>query len=183
MRYTPILGAFALLLITLAHGPGARAESTIDNYGLAADVEFAGRLWTALKKHRWVGDKRRTAKPQTGKRPHGVVQQITKGELEVAGRTGRILVKANHRGTNATVAGVERDANRYLSGYAVMYRREAGYDPANRDWFWVVFDRDGAVLTFENKAIAGRVDTGATNGCIGCHKKVGGRDLETLTKE
>lgn len=181
MRYTPILGALAFLFTALAHGPGARAETVINKYGLAADVDFAKRLWAALKENGWVGARRRTAKPQKGKRPHGVVQQITKGELEVAGRTGRILVKANHRGDNATVAGVMRHPNRYLSGYAVMYRREAGYDAANRDWFWVVFDRNGAVRTFENRAIAGRVDTGATNGCIGCHRKVGGSDLETLT--
>ena len=183
MRYYPILGAFALLFTAFAQAPDARAESTINNYGLAADVDFAKRLWTALRKHRWVGAERRMAAAQKGERPHGVVQQITKGELEVDGRTGRILVKANHRGSNATLASVMRHPNRYLSGYAVMYRREAGYDPANRDWFWVVFDRGGAVRTFESRAIAGRVDTGATNGCIGCHRKVGGRDLETLTKQ
>lgn len=183
MRYTPILGACALLLTALAQAPGAHAQTAINNYGLAADVAFAKRLWTALEKDRWVGTDRRLAQAQKGDRPHGVVQQITKGELAVAGRTGRILVKANHRGDDATVAGVMRQPNRYLTGYAVMYRREAGYDPANRDWFWVVFDRNGAIRTFENKAIAGRVDTGSTNGCIGCHRKVGGNDLETLTKK
>jgi len=182
MRGRTILGALVLGATVLIDFAAVRAGKEVTGYGAPSDVAFAERLWTALRRDGWVGVSRRMASAQHGKRPHGSVQQVTKGELNVDGRRGRILVKANHRGNKLTTAKVMRYPNKYLSGYAVMFRRETGYDPANQDWFWVVFERSGSVRKFRKRAIAGRVDTGATNGCIGCHKKVGGRDLETLTE-
>ena len=182
MRCQPILGALVLATSVFIGLTVARAGTEVAGYGSNSDIAFAERLWSALKRDRLVGSSRRIVSAQRGKRPHGSVQQVAKGELNVAGRNGRVLVKANHRGTKLTTAKVMRYPNKYLSGYAVMFRRESGYDPANQDWFWVVFERNGSVRKFRKKAIAGRVDTGTTNGCIGCHRKEGGRDLETLTK-
>lgn len=172
------LGVLAFLAMTVV-----RAGDEPVSYGLTADVAFAERLWVSLEKQAWVGPSRRVIEAQPGEHPHGSMQQIAKGTLEVDGRSSRVLVKANHRGLNLTAMQIRQHPNQYLSGYAVMFRRETGYDPVNSDWFWAAFDRSGSIVVFENKAIAGRVDTGATNGCIGCHRKKGGRDLEALTKE
>lgn len=183
MHWQTIFSAVALGVLAFIEMTVVRAGDEPAGYGLTADVAFAERLWVALEQEHWVGPSRRVIAAQPGERPHGSMQQIAKGTLEVDGRSSRVLVKANHRGLNLTAMQIRQHPNLYLSGYAVMFRRETGYDPVNRDWFWAAFDRNGSIEMFENKAIAGRVDTGATNGCIGCHRKKGGRDLETLKKE
>jgi len=63
-----------------------------------------------------------------------------------------------------------------------MFKREAGYDEENRDWFWAKYLPDGALD--RNPAgieLAGRVAKGMDAGCIACHTALGGEDLETLT--
>ena len=62
-----------------------------------------------------------------------------------------------------------------------MFKREAGYDEENRDWFWAKYLPDGALD--RNPAgieLAGRVAKGMDAGCIACHTALGGEDLETL---
>lgn len=152
-------------------------------YGTTKDIDYGKTLWVRLRRARLVGDHRYSARPTKGQRPHGSVQQIIAGKISVKGRRARVIVKANHRGKGVSPEGVFEDAKRYLTGYAVMAKREKGYDRANADWFWTVYNPDGSIRKFEGKAIAGRVDTGADNGCIGCHKKYGGKDYEMLTRQ
>lgn len=153
----------------------------LPSYGTMDDVAFARSLWEGLKRANLVGPNRISPWPTTGKDPHGAVQQITAAEIEVAGRRARVVVKVNHRGDAVTPKAAYAEPNRFLTGYAVMFKREAGYHTEAQDWFWVVFNPDGSIREFKGRSIAGRVDIGTTDGCIGCHVKKGGADLETMT--
>ncbi|MEL6298738.1 MAG: hypothetical protein AAFQ45_09225 [Pseudomonadota bacterium] len=172
------LGVAAVLVA----GSPSRADKR-PAWGTADDVAFAKTLWPKLVAARLVGPDRLMPFPQKGEAPHGVVQQILAGTVDLDGAKARVVVKANHRGDGLTPGAVYRDPNAKVTGYAVMAKRKAGYAPKHADWFWAVFETDGAVRVFNAKPIAGRVDTGKSNGCIGCHVKKGGRDLETLTGE
>ncbi len=151
-------------------------------YGGTADLKFARSLWTVLRQNALVGQHRHNVWPVKGEKPHGVVQQIASAQLRFGRQRRTVIVKANHRGPMATPKTVYAEPNRFLTGYAVMMKRYKGYHSSAGDWFWVVYNPDGTVRRFENRPIAGRVDTGDTNGCIGCHRKEGGEDFQALTQ-
>jgi len=163
--------------------PGRAAAKKLPTYGTANDIAYAKRLWVRLRRARLVGDHRMSARPTKGDQPHGSIQQIIAGTISVKKRRARVVVKANHRGKGVSREGVFENPKQFLTGYAVMAKRERGYHPAHGDWYWVVYNPDGSLRQFNGKAIAGRVDTGADNGCIGCHKKYGGKDYEMLTRQ
>ena len=59
-----------------------------------------------------------------------------------------------------------------------MYKREAGYDPEDGDWFWAKYNPDDTVQKNPaGVALAGRVAKGAPHGCIACHSEAPGGDL------
>ena len=163
--------------------PGQANSKDLAAYGTVKDVSYARTLWKRLRRARLVGDHRMSARPTKGDQPHGSIQQIIAGKISVKGRRARVIVKANHRGEGVSLEGVFEEPKRFLTGYAVMALRERGYHPDHADWFWAVYNPDGSLRKFNGKAIAGRVDTGADNGCIGCHKKYGGKDYEMLTRK
>lgn len=163
--------------------PDQAVAKELAAFGTANDIAYAKALWGRLRRARLVGDHRFTARPTKGDQPHGSIQQIIAGTISVKKRRARVLVKANHRGKGVSLEGVFEDPKRYLTGYAVMAKRERDYNRAHADWYWVVYNPDGSLRKFNRKAIAGRVDTGADNGCIGCHKKYGGKDYEMLTRK
>ena len=158
------------------------AKQDLPPYGTPDDVEYAGELWKRMTAARLTGPERITARPTKGEQPHASIQQITNANVLEAGEKQRVVVKANHRGKGINAVAVYEQPSRFLTGYAVMAKRP-GYDPKNADWFWAVFNPDGSLRKFKGKAIVGRVDTGATNGCIGCHRKYGGKDFEMLTSK
>lgn len=191
MKYSVVLLAVCGLSLAAGTGlaqmlepkEGQAVAKRLAAYGTAQDVAYAKSLWVRLRRARLVGDHRLSARPTKGDQPHGSIQQIIAGKISVKGRRARVLVKANHRGKDVSLAGVFEEPKRFLTGYAVMAKRERGYHRAHADWFWAVFNPDGSLRQFNGKPIAGRVDTGADNGCIGCHKKYGGKDYEMLTRQ
>ncbi|KPP84625.1 MAG: hypothetical protein HLUCCO07_05865 [Rhodobacteraceae bacterium HLUCCO07] len=59
------------------------------------------------------------------------------------------------------------------AAHTVMFRREAGYDPDNADWFWVKYLPDGSLdKNPSGTPLAGRVGKGMDEGCIACHAGV-----------
>ncbi|MEO0672129.1 MAG: cytochrome P460 family protein [Pseudomonadota bacterium] len=186
-----LVGAIALAVVAL--GSAARSQMMTGEgaaplpdrrpiaWGTADDIAFAKDLWPRLLAAKLVGAGRLQAFPRKGERPHGAVQQVTAVPVPFGDAKRRVIVKANHRGEGLTPKVVWTKPNDKLTGYAVMAKRASGYDAKNSDWFWAVFNPDGTVRQFDGRAIAGRVDTGNTNGCIGCHVKKGGDDLETMT--
>jgi hypothetical protein len=153
-------------------------------YGKKADVVLAKALWRQLEVARMVGPRRLQVHAFEGKKPHAIVQQVWAGDVRVQGRVGRAVVKANHKKEGASVAAAYDQPDKYLSDYTVMFKAAKGYDPRNQDWFWVKYEPDGRIGVDGNGvAIAGRVDSPSGYGCAGCHRKLGGQDLEVLTRK
>ncbi len=62
------------------------------------------------------------------------------------------------------------DPGKHLGAITVMFRREAGYDEDNQNWFWVKYLPDGSLdKNAKGMALAGMVAKGADVGCIACH--------------
>ncbi len=173
--------AIAILIFKL--GPAtAGSNSAKVAYGKSADVILAKQLWTALLKRGVVGRNRIHVHAFKGKQPHGAIQQLYATTVTVNGHRGRAIVKANHTAKGATVHSVYDQPNKFLSSYTVMFANKPGYDPENSNWFWVRYWKDGRITrTDTGTAVAGRVGKISPIGCIGCHRKVGGQDLEALT--
>ncbi len=129
------------------------------------DQDFAKRLWAALERERLVGENATRTHPYEGTEPHGAILEYLERDVTVGERTARTIVKRNYGGEGASVDKIWADGREFLAAVTVMFQREQGYDPANRDWFWVKYGPDGAVEA------AGKVDS-----CIQCHKDASGGD-------
>lgn len=158
-------------------------------FGSPEDVAFAERLWTQLEAERIVGPNAlRATTYQGGTGPHTDTLITLEGLVTVDSHTGLAIVKKNFRdGENAaTEEQVFADPDKYLAMYTVMYRREAGFDPDNQNWFWVVYMADGSVRkTPTGMELAGKIAAGMTLeqmpvNCIACHQGAGGEDYVFL---
>ena len=175
--------AIGLFAATLQFAASAEQQNK-SVYGGKEDVELAIRLWRQLKQQKLVGKDRINVHAFKGKRPHGPIQQVYASIVTVNGHRGRAVVKANHKGKDLLIGDVYDDPNRYLADYTVMFVNEKGYDPENGDWFWVIYKPDGRIgRSATGVPVAGRVGKDENFGCIGCHRAVGGEDLEALTSE
>ena len=176
-------GIISVIMLASSPQPAvAKSKSTAIAYGKKSDVALAKKLWLALKKKKVVGAGRINVHAFKGKAPHGGIQQIYATKVTVNGHRGRALVKANHTAKGASIQSVYDKPNKYLSSYTVMFANKAGYDPKNQNWFWVRYLPKGRITrTGTGIAVAGRVGKISKIGCIGCHRKLGGKDLEALT--
>lgn len=147
----------ALAALAAAAGCATPAKMT--------DGAFARALWTQMAQLRLVGPDAIVSRPYVGKQPHGAILTYLQTDVKVAGRDAPVMVKANYGGKDIYIAKVWADPHPYLKGTTVMYKREAGYDPAHQNWFYAKYAPDGTVQA------AGRVA-----GCISCHKKAPGDD-------
>jgi Cytochrome P460 len=129
------------------------------------DDAFARQLWSAMEAKQLVGAHAIVSRPYVGKQPHGAILDYLQTDVTVAGRTAPVMVKKNYGGKDVFIAKVWADPHPYLKAITVMYKREAGYDPAHQDWFYAKYAATGAVDA------AGRVED-----CIACHKKAPGDD-------
>ncbi len=87
---------------------------------------------------------------------------------------GDLIVKRNFGPEGVTEDEVLRNPDEHLAAYTVMFRRAAGYDPENADWYWVKYLPDGALdQTPDGVAMAGQVAKGMDEGCIACHQSAG----------
>ncbi|HXK54553.1 MAG TPA: cytochrome P460 family protein [Hyphomicrobiales bacterium] len=174
------LGAAGGLALALALS-GANAQTP--PFGGDDDVAYAKTLWQLMEQAHLVGDGAIRVRPFAGNEPHGTIQEVLATTASVNGHTGRLIVKRNHGGKDGLSVGeVYDDPTKYLAAITVMFKREAGYDADNRDWFWAKFSPDGTLDKNPKGAmLAGRVAKGADAGCIACHTSAGGEDLEVLT--
>lgn len=145
-----------------------------------ANVTYADRLWNELKKSRLVGPNAIVSYPYEGGAPHGAMLELLQTKVTVDGHTDLVMVKKNYRG-KGSVEDMEHaifaDRMGNLDSVTVMFRREAGYDPDNKNWFWAKYKPDGSLATNpKGMKLAGRVAKGADQGCIACHKTAEGGD-------
>ncbi len=149
--------------------------------GSPTDVADARHLWAAMKDAGLVGPGAVELTPYKGTPPHGAVLETTHRDLTVNGHRGLVIVKRNYRGPDVSVANVEANPDKYLKSVTVMYKREPGYDPDDKDWFWAKYKPDGSLYAKKKMGmeikLAGRVAKGKPQGCIACHRGAPGGDF------
>jgi hypothetical protein len=154
---------------------GGTAAPQAPAYGGAADFTFAVTIWPQLAGYgNWI--MRSDYFP--GKSPHGNIVRVYYNMVTLNGVPYHVILKENFSGGDAaTPALVAKDPAKYPKTITAMIERERGYDPENRNWFWVKYNADGTLVTDEKgRPIAGRVAKGETVGCIACHANAKGKD-------
>jgi len=152
-------------------------------FGNPEDVAYAGKVWAAMQDRGVAGvegDNVVRGFPHAGTEPHGFVLDTLYVKATIDGHTGDLVVKRNYGPEGVTVEDVQNAAADHLAAITIMFKREAGYDADNADWFWAKYLPDGTLD--QNPAglpLAGRVAKGMDAGCIACHTGAGDDRLFT----
>lgn len=145
--------------------------------GTPEDDAYAAKIWAYLETQNLVGANRVRSHPFVGSRPHGSIQEFIATEGTIDGHTGRLLVKHNYGAESGLTAQDVYSAapGENYEALTIMFQREEGYDPDNKDWFWAEYNPDGSVLNYQGTNLSGRSTL-----CIACHTPLGGEDREIL---
>lgn len=147
-------------------------------FGGPEDTTYAAQLWQALETAHLVGSNTIISYPYKGKPPHGNFLEMMSSKVTVQGHNGAVVVKKNFRGNKIDDEDILADHDKYLKSITVMFKREAGYDTKDQDWFWVKYAPNGSLLTNpKGMKLAGRVAKGKSKGCIACHSVAPGHDF------
>jgi hypothetical protein len=151
-------------------------------FGGPNSVSYAETLWTELETVRLVGDNPIYSHFYEGIEPHGFVLEVFDTDLTIGDHTGRVVVKRNYGPAGVAPEDVSNDPAGHLAAVTVMYRREAGYDEDNKNWFWAKYLPNGDLdKNPKDMQLAGRVAKGADVGCIACHSAAPGEDYLFIT--
>jgi len=157
--------AAAIATLAIAAGP-AQAQDDDMAFGTEDDIVYTEQLWDVMEAERLAGPNMIRSFPYQGAQPHGMVLETFYSVETVDGHSGDLIVKRNYGPADVTFDEVLSDPSEHLGAYTVMFRREAGYDPDNFDWFWVRYGRDGAISTTgSGQPMAGKLQ----DACIACH--------------
>ena len=139
-------------------------------FGTDADAEYAALLWDLMNSSGLAGKNAIMATPYDGSPPHGMMLATFYSKATIDGHTGDLIVKRNYGPEGIDAEMIQMDPSKHLAAVTVMFRREAGYDTDNADWFWVKYLPDGTLdKNPKGMRLAGRVAKGAEAGCIACH--------------
>ncbi len=143
-------------------------------FGSDADAAYAAQLWAVMEDMNLAGDNMLRSYPYAGIEPHGLMLETLYTTATVAGHTGDLVVKRNYGPEGVTANEVLADPDKHLGAVTVMFRREAGFDADNADWFWVKYLPDGSLdKNARGMRLAGKVAKGMDAGCIACHAGAG----------
>ncbi|HSM41885.1 MAG TPA: hypothetical protein VK862_14120 [Afifellaceae bacterium] len=157
------------------------ANSQMAPFGGDEDVAYSKQLWTVLADAKLVGEGAIRTKPYEGTEPHGFVLETLYSTVTVNGHTGTVIVKRNYGPEGVSPEEIANDPSRTPAAVTVMFFREQGYDPDNKDIYWVKYLADGSLdKNPKGMQLAGRVAKGADAGCIACHSAAEGGDYEFL---
>lgn len=149
----------------------ALAQDNKPPFGTPQDIAYAEALWDLMVGARLAGPGMIRALPYEGSEPHGLMLETFYTTATIDGHTGDLVVKRNFGPEGVELDEVLRNPDGHLGAYTIMFRREAGYDPENLDWFWARYNPDGSVASNpKGMALAGQVAKGADQGCIACHQ-------------
>jgi len=146
-------------------------------FGSDDDTAYATAIWAAMTDMNLAGATQIHVAPYEGTDPHGMMLETFFASATINGHTGDLIVKRNYGPIGVSAEEVMSNPEGHLGAVTVMFRREAGYDADNQDWFWAKFLPDGSLD--KNPAgmmLAGMVAKGADVGCIACHVNAGGDD-------
>lgn len=167
--------AFVAGLAAVALGTAALAQQA--PFGNEEDISYANKVWQAMLDARLAGDGMIRSFPYDGIAPHGMMLETFYTDATIDGHTGTLVVKRNFGPEGVELDAVLADPAKHLGSYTVMFRREAGFDPDNQDWFWAKYLADGSLdKNPKGMQLAGRVAKGANQGCIACHSGAPGED-------
>lgn len=146
-------------------------------FGTDADIAYSQLLWEVMEAQSLAGENAIQSFPYEGIEPHGMMLETFYTKATVDGHTGDLIVKNNYGPEGIEIDDVLADRSKHLAAVTVMFRREAGYDADNKDWFWVKYLPDGTLdKNPKGMQLAGRVAKGADAGCIACHTNADGED-------
>ncbi len=175
--FRPAKHKLSLILILFSALSLNHVTAAEHSSGTAEDDAYAAKVWAYMVENNLVGNERIRSFPFTGSRPHGSIQEVITTEAEIDGHMGRLIVKHNYGAdvdlTPKSVYAASED--QHYVALTIMFQREAGYDPANNEWFWAEYEADGAIINYEGKNLSGRAPL-----CLGCHTPLGGEDREIL---
>jgi len=165
---TAIKTGIALMLL------GTSVSAQDAPFGTDADAEYASDLWSVMEELNLAGDGMVRSFPYEGVAPHGMMLETFYTSATVDGHSGDLIVKRNFGPEGVSADEVLADPDTHLGAYTVMFRREAGYDADNQDWFWAKYLPDGSLdKNPKGMRLAGKVAKGADAGCIACHTGAG----------
>ena len=147
-------------------------------FGNETDLADAKKVWDASLDAGFVGKNATVSRPYTGMAPHGLILELMEKDVTIDGQKGALVIKKNYGGNGLTINDVINDPNKYLKTVTIMFKREAGYDEENKNWFYGKYNPDGSLQKNpKDVQLAGRVAKGAATGCIACHKAAPGGDF------
>ncbi|MCF6301775.1 MAG: cytochrome P460 family protein [Devosiaceae bacterium] len=147
-------------------------------FGNDEDVSYAAQLWAAMEAINLAGPDAIRSYPYEGVEPHGFVLETLYAKATLGDLTGDLVVKRNYGPAGVEIEAVQANAAQHLGAVTVMFKREAGYDDENNNWFYAKYLPDGSLD--KNPAgveLAGRVAKGMDQGCIACHSAAPGEDF------
>jgi hypothetical protein len=164
----------ALISAIAATGLAGAVMAQDAPFGTDADADYAEQVWSTMEEMNLAGEGMLRSFPYEGVAPHGMMLETLYTEATVGGHTGDLIVKRNYGPEGVSIDAVLSDPDKHLGAVTVMFRREAGFDPDNADWFWVKYLPDGSLdKNPKGMRLAGRVAKGADQGCIACHSGAG----------
>jgi len=164
-----ISGAIALGTVT--------ASGQMAPFGEKNDVAYSKLLWAAMEKLNLAGPDAINSFPYEGTEPHGFVLETFYTKTTINGHTGELVIKRNYGPKGVEVEAVQADRKKHLGAITVMFKREAGFDSDNQNWFWAKYLPDGSLdKNPKGMMLAGKVAKGAKAGCIACHTGAPGGD-------
>lgn len=139
-------------------------------FGTDHDVGYAGLLWDVMVSSGYAGEGAIQSLPYDGTPPHGMMLETFYAKGTIDGHTGDLIIKRNYGPEGVTADDILANPSKHLGAITVMFRREAGYDDDNANWFWAKYLPDGSLdKNPKGMMLAGRVAKGADQGCIACH--------------
>lgn len=158
-------------------GAGAAMGQPVP-FGNKEDVDYAAALWEAMESANMAGPDAIRTIPYQGTEPHGFVLETFFTKANIDGYLGDLVIKRNYGPAGIGVDQVQADYEKYLDSVTIMFKREAGYDSENKDWFYAKYLPDGSLDSNANGIfLAGRVAKGASRGCMACHSLAPGGDF------
>lgn len=168
---------FAGALILGAVSMSSIANAQMAPFGNPEDKAYAEKLWTAMEAMNLAGPDAIRSFPYEGVEPHGFVLETFYTKATIDGHQGDLVIKRNYGPEGVEIDAVQADPAKHLGAVTVMFKREAGYDADNKDWFWVKYLPDGSLdKNPKGMELAGKVAKGADQGCIACHTAAPGED-------
>jgi len=171
------LRSFTAGIAVLCFGAGVAAAQGMP-FGTDADAAYAAKIWAQMEEMNLAGEGMIRSAPYDGTPPHGKMLETFYTSATVDGHTGDLVVKRNFGPEGVTKDQVLSEPGKHLGAVTVMFRRDKGFDPEDKDWFWVKFLPDGSLdKNAKGMRLAGKVAKGMDAGCIACHSTAPGDDM------